>query len=178
MAVTAILLKYHRPDEIEVIKKRLESYDFIDEILVHDNTKTNIMCYGRYVTAVKAKNSTIYVQDDDCIVDVQKLYDHYDKTKMVNGMKEEALSAYMGKDSLVGWGAFFEKGWIEVFDKYISKYGEDDVLIRESDRIFTSYIPRETYVIDVQDFPSAWSDDALWNQPEHLNFKQKALDRV
>jgi hypothetical protein len=178
MAVTAVLVKYKRLEELEKICEYLENYDFIDEILIHDNTKENIYCYGRYKTAVKARNDTIYVQDDDCIIDVQTLYDHYDGTKLVNGMKESHIKAYSGRDSMVGWGTFFDKSWIKVLDKYIEVYGEDDVLIRESDRIFTSLVPRETIIMDIKEFPSAYSDEALYRQPDHQNYKRKALERV
>lgn len=178
MKVTAVLIKYNRPKELEKIIEHIEAYDFIDEILIHDNTKENLMCYGRYVTAKKAKNNTIYVQDDDCIIDIDKLYKVYDDTKLVNGMKPSHLSAYGGKDSMMGWGALFEKKWISVFDSYIDKYGVDDVLIRESDRIFTSLLPRHTVVMNVKDFPSATSDEALYKQPDHWIYKQIALERI
>jgi hypothetical protein len=178
MKVSAVLLRYKRPDELDAICDHLEKYDFIDEILIHDNTKENIMCYGRYVTALKARNDTIYVQDDDCIIDVEALYDRYDGTKLVNGMKPSHVKAYKGIDSLVGWGAFFDKSWIKVLDKYIDKYGKDDVLLRESDRIFTSLLPRETIAIDVKDFPSAQSEDALYKQEGHLDYRKEAIKRV
>ena len=178
MAVTAVLLKYKRPDELVAICDHLEQYDFIDEILIRDNTEDNLMCYGRYLTAKEAKNDTIYVQDDDCIIDVETLYRRYDGTKLVNGMKDTHIRAYSGKDSIVGWGTFFDKSWIKVLDKYINKYGEDDVLVREADRIFTSLLPRETIVMEIKDFPSATSIDALYNNPEHYAYKSKALHRV
>ena len=178
MKVSAVLLKYHRPKEIEKIIKHLKTYDFIDEILICDNSKKNLMGYGRYVTAKKAKNDTIYVQDDDCIIDVEKLYKHYDGTKLVNGMKPSHLGMYGGRDSMVGWGTFFDKSWIDVLDKYIDKYGKDDVLIREADRIFTSLIPRETIIMDVRDFPSATSKEALYKQSNHWDFKEKAINRA
>lgn len=178
MKVTAVLLKYHRLKELKEIIKHLKGYDFIDEILIHDNTKENLMGYGRYVTAKKAKNDTIYVQDDDCIIEVEKLYKHYDGTKLINGMKAGHLGMYGGADSMVGWGTFFDKSWIKVLDKYISEYGVDDILIREADRIFTSLLPRYTVVMDVEDFPSANSEEALYRQPNHWIYKQIALKRV
>lgn len=178
MKVTAVLLKYRRPDELKEIVEQLEGYDFIDEILIRDNIKENLMGYGRYVTAKKAKNDTIYVQDDDCIIDVKKLYDLYDGTRLINGMKSSHMLFYRGKDSMVGWGAFFEKSWIEVFDKYIDKYGVDDILIRESDRIFTSLVPRKTIVMEVNDFPSATAHFSLYRQPKHEEYKDLARERI
>ena len=179
MKVSAVLLKYHRPKELEEIEEHLETYDFINEILICDNSKeSNLMCYGRYLKAKEARNDTIYVQDDDCIVDVKKLYERYDGTKLVNGMKASHFDAYNSMGSMVGWGALFDKSWISVFDAYIKKYGEDKILIREADRIFTSLLPRETVVMDIKDFPSATSEEALYRQPYHLFYKVVALERV
>jgi len=178
MKVSAVLLKYHRPKELDAICDHLKQYDFIDEVLIRDNTEENLMGYGRYLTAKKARNETIYVQDDDCIIDVQKLYDIYDGTKLINGMKLSGIDAYSGRDSMVGWGTFFDKSWIKLLDKYINKFGVDDVLIREADRIFTSLLPRTTIVMNVKDFPSALSKDALFRHPEHWDYKDKALKRL
>lgn len=176
--VTAVLLKYQRPKELEEICDHLEQYDFINEILIRDNTKQNLMGYGRYTTAIKARNDTIYVQDDDCIVDVAKLYKEYDGTKLVNGMKESHILAYQGVDSMVGWGALFEKKWIKVFDKYITKYGVDDLIIRESDRLFTAFVPRKTIMMEVDDFPSATADFALYRQGNHYAYRELARHRI
>ena len=178
MKVSAVLIKYQRLDELKKICDHLETFDFIDEILIHDNTEDNLKLYGRYVTALKARNDTIYVQDDDCIVDVEKLFSHYDGTRLVNGMKAESINYYRGRDSLVGWGAFFDKAWIKVLDKYIDEYGEDDIFIRECDRIFTSLLPRRTVAVDVKDFPSATSEDALYKQKKHKVYLEEALKRV
>ena len=104
MKVSAVLLKYKRLDELDAIIEHLKTYDFIDEILIRDNTKENLMGYGRYVTAESANNDTIYVQDDDCIIDLNPLYENYDGTKIVNGMKDTHIGMYSGKDSMVGWG--------------------------------------------------------------------------
>ena len=178
MKVSAVLIKYKRLDELKKICDHLETFDFIDEILIHDNTENNLKLYGRYLTALKARNDTIYVQDDDCIVDVEKLFRNYDGTRLVNGMKAESIKYYSGIHSLVGWGAFFDKAWIKVLDKYTDEYGKDDIFLRECDRIFTSLLTKKTVIIDIKDFPSANSDDALYKQANHKAYFKEALKRL
>lgn len=180
--VSAILVNYKRPEEMKAVVADLSRYWFIDEILIHDNSAgRNVMCYGRYLSLPRAKNEAIYVQDDDCIIEnLAELYGVFDGTKLVNGMKPERAGAYQGRDSMMGWGAFFMRSWASVLGRYIDKYGEDEVLIRESDRIFTTLleVPRMTLPAYVRDFPSAMAPFALSLQPEHEQMKRIALERA
>lgn len=180
--VSAILVGYQRPLELKAVVKDLNRYWFIDEILIHDNAAgPNIKCYGRYKSLPRAKNEAIYVQDDDCIIEnIAELYGVFDGTKLINGMKPERAGAYRGRDSMMGWGAFFMRDWAKCLDRYTEKYGEDEVLIRESDRIFTALceVPRLTLPAIVRDFPSAMAPFALSLQPEHESMKRTALQRA
>jgi hypothetical protein len=183
MKISAVLINYNRPRELEEIKKHLSGYSFIDEIIVRDNAADNLISYGRYVAMREARNPIIYFQDDDCIIgNLQKLYDefcNYHGQVFVNGMKAERMQFYNGPDSMCGWGAFLYKDWVWVLDLYIQKYGIDYVLMREADRIFTMLmrVPRRTIVADVKDFPSAMSPDALSLQLNHEDYKRIAIER-
>lgn len=183
--VTACLLNYKRPDELREIEKHLRSFPFIDEVLIWDNSgKKNVINYGRYLAAKAARNEIIYTQDDDCIIEnVASLYSTFvalNGEKMVNGMKPERASAYRGKDSIVGWGAFFRREWASVLNKYIAKWGEDYIFHRETDRIFTVLCPVERLQVDavVKDFSSAMAPYALSLQREHEQVKAAALTRA
>jgi hypothetical protein len=181
MGVTAVLIKHNRIEELELIIQNLKQYPFIKEILIRDNTVDNKITYGRYLEARKASNDIIYFQDDDCIVNnIEKLYRLFDGTKLVNGVKEARIKFYSGKNTLVGWGTFIKKEWLNVFDEYLKLYKEDRLLYREADRIFTSLIkvPRFTIEADVTDFPCAMSSTALSLQGEHFQTMDKALERV
>lgn len=183
--VSAILIKYQRIDELAKIIETLKQYPFIDEILIHDNTKQNIKMYGRYYAVRRARNQMIYVQDDDCIVgNLNQIYNYFVKgkcTELVNGMKPERAPFYAGLDTLVGWGAFFNKDWIGVLDWYLDKYGMDQIFLRETDRIFTSLCravaPRVTVPAVIMDFPSAMSPNALSLQREHEQSRAEAVSR-
>lgn len=182
--VTAVIVSWKRPEEVGKIVENLHQYPFIDEILIALNRPDdNKKCYNRWLTALKAKNETIYAQDDDCIVgNIQEMYDEYDRIRMLIGLKGERMNESVGvKSSMVGWGSFFQKEWID-FSKYIDKYGEDELLIRESDRIITYKIGVErqhNYVTsDVTDFPSAAGDMAMYLQKEHMDTKAEAIKRA
>ncbi len=178
--VSAVLLRYKRERELKQIVRNLRQYDFIDEIIIHDNRRINLITYGRYVAAMRAKNKIIYVQDDDCIVNnIRQMYELFDGQRLINAMKRERISFYQGKDSLVGWGCFFDKAWLSVLNKYVDKFGEDFILHREADRIFTSLLetPRYTVCADVTDFPSAMDKSSLSLNSEHETIKRIALER-
>lgn len=183
--VTAVLLKYKRLEELVVIEKHLRSLPFINEVIIWDNSGSrNVINYGRYLGAFSGRNEVIYTQDDDCIVeDIASLYEMFEAQNgrcMVNGMKQERAHAYTGKDSIVGWGAFFKRDWPNVLDRYIAKYGEDYIFYRETDRIFTTLCPVERLQmnIKIRDFASAMDPKSLSLQMEHEAMKAAALTRA
>lgn len=119
----------------QIIWDRL-TQGFFDEILV--NTKCPSV-YDRYLLAEQAKNDLIYVQDDDCLVNYQRLFKSYDG-RLTNGITKEFLNAYAERQcTLIGWGCFFPRTALKAFDAYIKKYGKDEHLLREADRIFTFF---------------------------------------
>ena len=177
--ITAVLTLWKRPEEIKLIKQKLKSYKFINQVLVRDNTENNLMSWGKYPLISYAKNDTIYVQDDDCYLEnIDELYKIYDGTCMVNAIKPSHIGLYSGRDSMMGWGAIFNKEWVDLFKPYVFKYGIDDVLKREADRILTCLVKHKTIVGEINDFPSAEADYALYKQPDHESYKQEALRRV
>lgn len=178
--VTAVLLRYKRPDELRAVIEDLKRYPFIDEILVKDNRFFNDIMFGRYLRARDARNEHIYVQDDDCIVEsIEDLYNAYDGEALVNGMKPERAHSYRGADTLMGWGAFFRKDWLSTFDPYIERYGCDRLLKREADRIFTVLlsVPKHTRTAWIRDFTSAMAPYALSLQRCHIGTRYEALRR-
>lgn len=168
--VTAVLITR----EAEYPKKvKLEGFG---EVIIRTNCP-NI--YERYVQAAKAKHDIIYVQDDDCIVDYRELFTHYDGhlTNAMMGRREYYEEVSGGRITLVGWGAFFPKSMLSVFDQYITKYGTNDPhLMREADRIFTwlNY-PHNTIRMQHVDLNPPVTVDRMSNEPIHFtNIKEVA----
>jgi len=117
-----------------IIMERL-TLGFFDEILVSTESPS---VYERYLLAKKAANNIIYFQDDDCLVNYQQLFKHWNG-QITNTMTLPFQKKYeeMGC-TLIGWGSYMSKKHLEVFSKYIDRYGEDEHLLREADRIVTA----------------------------------------
>ena len=187
--VTVVLITWKRQFNIPKIVEHLLKYDFIDEILIRDNSKCeNIINYGRYVLAEKAKNSIIYTQDDDCIVqNLQAIYDKFceDPHRISHGGTEGYLKVIPDniyghtQMCLAGWGNFFRKEWIPVLKKYTKKYGKDKCFYRETDRLFSLLLNRKHNVLNgnIKHLKGKDDKDALCKQDDHIKYKKLAIER-
>lgn len=188
--VTAVLITFKRQKNIAKIVDSLLTRPFIDEIMIWDNSKhENVINYGRYLMALKAKNDIIYTQDDDCLVgNVGELYNTFvdNPTRIVHGGTQGYLDLYNQENvfgdtsmALMGWGAFFNKNWINVLDRYTDKHGEDYCFYRETDRIFSILLNKKHLPIDgmIEHLEGYKDENALSSQHDHLRFKQLAIER-
>ncbi len=157
----------------EIILERLD-LGFFDEILIIGECPS---VYHRYLAAKKAKNSIIYFQDDDCLVNYQVLFSKYNG-QLTNTMTLPFQKAYepLGV-SLVGWGTFFPAEMLGVFDKYIAQYGVDQHLLREADRIFT-YLNRPFNTIIMPHEDLFQHQDRMSHDPDHFKSAHEALAKV
>lgn len=145
-----------------------------DEVLVRTESPS---VYERYILASKARNEVVYVQDDDCIVDYQKLWKNYNG-QLTNGITEHHLDVYKDKGvTLVGWGCFFPKIMLKNIGKYASVFGVDAHLLREADRIFT-YLnrPFNSVVMEHTDFKE--QTGRMWNEAEHWTSMEEAIKKL
>lgn len=158
----------------ELVLERLD-LGFFDEILIIPECPS---VYKRYEAAAKAANEIIYVQDDDCMVNYQVLFKSYNG-RITNTMTLPFHEKY--KDSgctLVGWGAFFPKEMLSVFDRYIERYGVDEHLLRESDRIFT-YLnqPWNTVIQPHEDLKVASDAGRMCYEEDHYTSMAETLEK-
>jgi hypothetical protein len=78
----------------------------------------------------------------------------------------------------LGWGAIFPKNLLSSLKKYTDVYGEDDIYKRETERIFTYLnFPQNRLILPITDLPSAYAEDRLWRQPNHVESANIALER-
>lgn len=135
--ISAVIPTNYERDNIGVIVDMLNGLGFNDIIVENSDNKI----YGRYEAIQRARHDIIYTQDDDCLIEnIEELANSYDPYKIINNITEEKLLWYANNYpdiTLIGWGAVFNKSMIDVLDKYISKYGIDDLLKIEADRVFT-----------------------------------------
>jgi glycosyltransferase involved in cell wall biosynthesis len=161
--VSACLLSYKRPGNIQKIIDSIQDYPFIEEILIWNNdpnckftlsnnkvrvidSSENMICYGRFLCAQEAKNDIIYFQDDDAIVNnITELYSAFLKdtsciTYALSSIHFQLRDKYIyssGQVAFLGWGSFIQKSWIKVLDNYLKEHENDYLFRREADKFFT-----------------------------------------
>lgn len=171
--VTAILIT-REVEYPSIVLERLTCTDFFKDIIIVAECQS---VYHRYLAAAKAKNDIIYVQDDDCLVNYQVLFSKYNG-QITNTMTLPFQEKY--KDAgctLVGWGCYFPKKMLSVFDKYIAKYGIDQHLLREADRIFTCLgQPWNTVIQPHEDLNQ--TEDRMGFEKDHYKSMNEALEKV
>lgn len=170
--ITAVLIT--KADKYpKIIEERLDT-GFFDEIIIVPRCES---VYHRYLAAEQASNEIIYVQDDDCMVNYQELFKHYN-SQITNAMPKDFIEKY--KDTgctLVGWGCYFPKAMLASFSKYLTRYNIDKHLLREADRIFTALNqPFNTVIMPHEDLPQ--TGDRMGYQPDHYTSMAEALEKV
>jgi hypothetical protein len=149
--------------EKEYPQEVLRSLPFDDVIIERECPSV----YRRYELALQAKHTVIYVQDDDCVIDVHRLLRSYDG-RLTNAITEHHLNAYFGTGmTLVGFGTMFPKSMID-FSPYIERYGVDPLLLSQADRVFT-YLnqPHNSIVMPIRNLPTAIAPDRMSTQGDH-----------
>ena len=161
--ITACLIT-RLPEYPKIVLERL-TLGFFDEILICTESPS---VYKRYELAAQARNEIIYVQDDDCLVNYQNLFKHY-QGDITNTMTLPFKPKYDDMEcTLVGWGCFFPKNFLSVFKKYIAAYGMDEHLYREADRIFTFFNkPYNTIIMPHEDL---FQDESRMSSPANVEF--------
>lgn len=200
--VTACLISWKRPENLRSIIAYLKTIPFITEILVWNNNPTrqldlaesetrvieageNYVCYARFLCARQAKNSIIYVQDDDALVrNIPELYAAFlrDPTRIAHNLSEyhfhHRWRHIYGNchSALIGWGAFFHQDWLEVLEKVPPDFRETPLFRREADQFFTILLKRhhnslcgQLQHLETHSEPGI----ALWQEPDF--FKTSAL---
>ncbi|MCD4788933.1 MAG: glycosyltransferase [Bacteroidales bacterium] len=205
--VSACLLSYKRPNNLQLIIDSIHDYPFIDEILVWNNnpnaklsllgekvriieSEENMICYGRFLCAKNARNEVIYTQDDDVIVrNVTGLYKHFlnDKSCITHALSRNHFRQHGnyiypdGQVALLGWGSFFRKEWIEVIDTYLNSYESDFTFKREADIMFSLLLGKRhnTVPAQIEMLPDhSTSGIALYREKKHELFRTLAINRA
>jgi len=111
----------------------------------------------------------IYVQDDDCLPQIEKIFSEYTGAGITCGMTESHLKIYnKSRICLIGHGAFFPSVLRDSLDIYRHKFGEDEDFRIETDRIFTFLNFPQTRIetIPVQ-LESSFTPDRLSMRKDH-----------
>lgn len=145
-------------------------------------TQVGAQMYGRYIAAASCKHKYIYVQDDDCVVEVRQLVSAYREGTVTCNMplaKREEYKIIAPRVSLVGWGAMFHKSCLQVFNKYVDRQlPMDELFYREADRVFTYLNNVHQVEVPFRHLLHAYDEDRLGNQPEHLASLARIQERL
>lgn len=149
----------------------------VREIVIWDNSKRrDFKVYGRYRGAFEAhrveepRHPVIYTQDDDCLVDVAAVLAAYQPGRVVCNMplaKRSEYAAIAPRIALVGWGACFDENLIHALGRYTRRFGADELLLRECDRVFTALNPTTLIDVPVRHLPHAFVG-RMGNETRHL----------
>jgi hypothetical protein len=142
----------------------LEALEGFGEIIVGDGA---FGPYARYEAVAKAKFDIIYTQDDDCLVDIDALLELWDGNFLTN-VRPERSEPCFDNSTLTGWGSLYRKELVQpALDRYIRKYGMDDLYRREADRIFSGLNKHILVCVKVDNLPNATGVDRLTDRPDH-----------
>lgn len=131
--------------------------------------------YGRYTGARIARCPVILTQDDDCITDVPLLVKNYRSGVVVNLMSEKNAANYDGDETLVGYGAIFDRALVAV----LNGKERDAVFLRECDRVFTALNKHHTVIVkSTHNLPSATADNRMYRQKGHADSIKEIRKRI
>ncbi len=130
--------------------------------------------FNRYLAAAGAPTPWVYTQDDDCLTDVRDLLDNAEPGIIVNAMTEHHARHYPGRQTLIGFGAVFERHLAYP----MLTWERDGLFLRESDRVFGSIHEHRTLFPQICIQPSAHHPNRLWKQPEHHATRRAMEQRI
>jgi glycosyltransferase involved in cell wall biosynthesis len=162
-AVSACLVSWKRPQHLPRIVASIAAHPFITEVLVWNNNPAvdldvhgdsvrvidaprNFGCYGRYLCAQQARNDLIYTQDDDVLVhNVPEIVDAFtaDPSRMAHALAPRHFEArhdlVFGDAQLgwLGWGAIFDRSWLDQFRQLPPEVLGSRLFEREADVYFS-----------------------------------------
>ena len=141
------------------IVDRLRKYAEVREIIIQVGDTP----FNRYLAAEKARYPVIYTQDDDCITDIRPLIEAYLPDVIVNAMTSEHAANYTDRETLIGFGAIFDRDLIRMLDGW----ERDALFLREVDRVFTALNPHHTLFPQIEILDCSCDGNRMWKQPEH-----------
>lgn len=121
--------------------------------------------FSRYLLAWEAPTQWVYTQDDDCLTDLQPILNNPRPGYIVNAMTEDHAAQYPGRQTLLGFGALFERRLIKPL---LDDWERDELFLRESDRVFGTIVPHQTFYPEITILPCATAPNRFYRQAEHV----------
>jgi len=179
----------HRPSfgEDFPVKERFS------DIIIYDNSKLlDFRVFSRFIAAQMAGTDYVYVQDDDCIVDLPSYPWHLaEPDKILCNMPPAYRPNYPGPTQLLGFGSVFHRDLIRpTFERYFEAQKEshrqsgeqgscwllDDIFLVECDRVFTGLNTCKLVDIPITHLSHATAPNRLYRQSDH-NERRLSIER-
>lgn len=168
-SISAVIPTRGDVDLAEIVM-HLKSYPEIDTVTTIAGTTP----FSRYLIAGISPRDVIFTQDDDCLTDLRPLIDAYEPGLIVNAMTPQHAAQYPGRQTLIGFGAIFDKPLVRSLDGW----ERDALFYRESDRIFGTVNPHKTVFPEIRILPQAHAPNRLWKQPDHVAARLEMERRI
>lgn len=151
------------------LKPILASMKDLDEVVVWNNAeRVDRKVYGRFEAMKEARNEVVYCQDDDVITHPERIVSFYSPGVVTANVPVDRRDFYSDGITLIGWGSVFDRSLTRVFRKYLQRWPEDDLFLRECDRIFTGLNTIRTIDIPFEHLPHAHGLDRMGAERRHL----------
>lgn len=203
-----VLLHWKRTDNVRLIVDRVVRLPFVGEVIVWDNAggfelkqlsagyekikvvhskDGNKVTWGRFLAAKMATYRIIATQDDDYLVlNWESLWKRFltHRARITHSLDKGHYLNEAGRRDFaqLGWGSLWLRDWVSVFDPWLAKYGEDEMLRRKADRVFGAlfggrdrFDPVEA---DVQELHGARGPEALYKLKDHGRLTKEAVLRA
>lgn len=164
------------PSDLLAAVQLRQSTDFLRQF--------DLKVFGRYAAATEAYADflgrpdctaadvaapfAIYVQDDDCKTEPERIVAEFEPGVVTCNMPEAFRPSYTDGIALVGFGAVFDVRLIaEPFNRYLTTWPRDALFLVECDRIFTKLNKLRFVDVPVERFPESWNPGKLWRRVNH-----------
>jgi hypothetical protein len=170
--ITAVLVTR---GDVDLTLIRSSLWPFRDVLIYNNSLNLDYKVFSRYLAAQMARTDYVYVQDDDCIIDLPHYpWDQVSSSHILCNMPQGHRKNYMGRVQLVGFGAVFPKALIRpTFTEYNLHFGQNELLYMECDRYFTARNKCVLTDVEVTHLPWAESADRLYRQTDHWDRREQ-----
>lgn len=204
MAISAVLLSWRRPANIQTIVRTLRKNPLVKEVLVWNNnpeitlagnaaiminSSHNFFPFVRYCLVPLTKHSLVWFQDDDLLVSPEQLdaiVSAYSMApnriygcrgrNLVRGRYSPAI-VYGECDIILGQSMLFHK---QVLYEVVPALNALAPMERGDDIAFSLLCRRKHFAVNVEPLIDLGENDehALWRRSGHFSMRQQTVDRV
>jgi hypothetical protein len=204
MAISAVLLSWRRPENLQQIVSALRKNPLVKEVLVWNNNPQvtlksdeaiiinsahNFLCVARYCLVPLTKHPLIWFQDDDLLISAEKLdaiVSAYSVApdriygcrgrNLIQGRYAPAI-VYGECDIILGQSMLFHK---RLFYDVAPTFHALGLIERGDDIAFSLLCRRKHFAVNVEPLVDLGEHDehALWRQPGHFSVRQHVVDSL